>query len=670
MGVKRTMAGMKLKAEHFREYDVRADGSVFGETETRLIARAVALEASERGGVDVFCVARDGRKGGESMARWMADELRRCGLRAVELGMAPTPLAYWAANRLTLGSALIATASHNPASDNGVKIAVNGLRWMGDDIQALARRIGAFGDAPGKAAPILAVRRPDRFRAAACGSVADMGEVFGAYRRALAHRIGYFPKRKWKIALDCSNGSASPFAPRVLRELGWEVVAINDRVDGQFAHLPDPLAPSAREDLVRAMRRFDCDAGFALDGDGDRAVCVLPSGEALDPGGLTLFLLDAMARRRMLPGRFAVAGDVKLSPSFFRSVLARGGRALMSRPGNGYMRALAIRSNSVLACETSAHHFLGAPLWDGSDDGTVVSAWVLAMLAFGAAPPEAQLRPYLPSDRSLSVWAPAAPSAAQERAPFGPEADFGQDARTIAPNAEAPGRAKGCAPSLDGGAIPGSCAPSAAGVLLNFLAGARPIMPRARAVSLVDGVRWDGSLGRRQAKTANAGPFPSDWPECPERLGAGRRSARANRDGKGDGEDKGDWENKERNERKERKENKGNKVDWVDWVDFGQIWTGRGRSLVRSPWANRGGLGGCGALGGIWAKPAFCAVLRASHTSFKLEASLKADDGRALAAAREDLLGALAWAQRRLGKEAGKAEQAASELAGSLRAKL
>lgn len=664
------MADMKLKAEHFREYDVRAEGSVFGETETRLIARAVALEASERGGVDAFCVARDGRKEGESMARWMADELRRCGLRAVELGMAPTPLAYWAANRLTLGSALIATASHNPAPDNGVKIAVNGLRWMGDDIQALARRIGALCGAPGKAAPIRAGRRPDRFRDAACGSVADMGEVFGAYRRALAHRIGYFPKRKWKIALDCSNGSASPFAPRVLRELGWEVVAINDRVDGRFAHLPDPLAPSAREDLVRAMRRFDCDAGFALDGDGDRAVCVLPSGEALDPGGLTLFLLDAMARRRMLPGRFAVAGDVKLSPSFFRSVLARGGRALMSRPGNGYMRALAIRSNAVLACETSAHHFLGAPLWDGSDDGTVVSAWVLAMLAFGAAPPEAQLRPYLPSDRSLSVWAPVAPSAAQERAPFGPEADLGQDARTIAPNAEAPARAKDCAPSLDGGATPGSCPASVAGVLLKCLAGARTIMPCARAVSLVDGVRWDGSLGRRQAKTANAGPFPSDRPARPGRLGERRRSASADWDGKGAREDKGDWEDKERNERKERNENKGNKIDWVDWVDFGQAPPGRGRSLVRSPWANRGGLGGCGALGGIWAKPAFCAVLRASHTSFKLEASLKADDERALAAAREDLRGALAWAQRRLGKEAGKAEQAASALAGSLRAKL
>ena len=340
------MADMKLKAEHFREYDVRAEGSVFGETETRLIARAVALEASERGGVEAFCVARDGRKGGESMARWMADELRRCGLRAVELGMAPTPLAYWAANRLTLGCVLIATASHNPAPDNGVKIAVNGLRWMGDDIQALARRIGAFGDAPGKAAPILAGRRPDRFRAAARGSVADMGEVFGAYRRALAHRIGYFPKRKWKIALDCSNGSASPFAPRVLRELGWEVVAINDRVDGRFAHLPDPLAPSAREDLVRAMRRFDCDAGFALDGDGDRAVCVLPSGEALDPGGLTLFLLDAMARRRMLPGRFAVAGDVKLSRSGARRPRAdvATGKRLHARLGDSVERCFGLRN--------------------------------------------------------------------------------------------------------------------------------------------------------------------------------------------------------------------------------------------------------------------------------------------------------------------------------------
>ncbi|HVL35751.1 MAG TPA: phosphomannomutase/phosphoglucomutase, partial [Burkholderiales bacterium] len=176
---------MSLPAEIFRTYDIRG---VVGRTLTpaivRDIGRALGALGRERG-APAFAICRDGRLSGPELLGALAEGLVAAGADVIDIGMAPTPVAYFAAHHLGTGSCVAVSGSHNPPQYNGLKMVVAGATLYGEDIQALRRRIEA-GRLPSGAG-----RK-------------SSSDVLDAYVERIAGDVRL--ARPFHVAIDCGNG--------------------------------------------------------------------------------------------------------------------------------------------------------------------------------------------------------------------------------------------------------------------------------------------------------------------------------------------------------------------------------------------------------------------------------------------------------------------------------
>src|SRR5258706_799477 len=143
---------VNVPAEIFRTYDIRG---IVGRTLTpaivRAVGRALGTLARERG-APTFAVGRDGRLSGPELSDAVMDAMLAWGASAVDIGMAPTPVTYFAAHHLGCGSCVSVTGSHNPPDYNGLKVVIGGDTLYGDDIQLIRKIIdqATFEEGKGK----------------------------------------------------------------------------------------------------------------------------------------------------------------------------------------------------------------------------------------------------------------------------------------------------------------------------------------------------------------------------------------------------------------------------------------------------------------------------------------------------------------------------------------
>src|SRR5262249_12368503 len=141
----RLLPFVKLPAEIFRTYDIRGIvGSTLTADVVREIGRALGSLGRERH-APTFAVCRAGRLPGPELAAALTDGLLAAGPDVIDVGMAPTPIAYFAAVHLNCASCVAVSGSHNPPDYNGLKMVVAGDTLYGDDIRTLRTRIQRRG---------------------------------------------------------------------------------------------------------------------------------------------------------------------------------------------------------------------------------------------------------------------------------------------------------------------------------------------------------------------------------------------------------------------------------------------------------------------------------------------------------------------------------------------
>ena len=348
---------MKIPAEIFRAYDVRG---VVGQTLTPAVVRALGQALGSLGlerAAPVFALGRDGRLSGEELSRALADGLNEAGADVIELGVVPTPVAYFAAQHLGCASVAMLTGSHNPPEYNGVKMVVAGDTLSGEEIQRLRRRIVA-GD--------LARGTGRRSRA----------DVLDAYVERIAGDVRL--ARPLRIAVDCGNGVAGAVAPRLYRRLGCEVTELFCEVDGNFPnHHPDPSRPENLQPLIECLKTGDAELGLAFDGDGDRLGVVTRDGSIIYPDRqLMLYARDVLGRN---PGA-EIIFDVKCTGLLAPWIERHGGRPVIWKTGHSLIKAKLKESGAPLAGEMSGHVFF-KERWYGFDDALYCGARLLEILA-------------------------------------------------------------------------------------------------------------------------------------------------------------------------------------------------------------------------------------------------------------------------------------------------
>lgn len=341
----------------FRSYDIRGVvGRSLSAEVAELLGRAIGSEARERG-LGEIVVGRDGRLSGPELSAALIAGIRASGVDVIDIGLAPTPLVYFAGYHLNTGSGVAVTGSHNPPDYNGFKIVLGGETLSGDAITALHTRIVERRFSEGE------------------GGLQIIG-VDAAYVDRIAGDIQV--QRRLKVVVDAGNGVAGGLAPAVLEAIGCEVIQVYCDVDGTFPnHHPDPSDPHNLLDLQAMVKKTRADIGLAFDGDGDRLGVVLPGGEIVYPDRvLMLYAADVLTRH---PGS-TIIYDVKCTGKLGPDIARNSGVPLMWKTGHSLIKAKMRETGALLAGEMSGHFFF-QERWYGFDDGIYAAARLLEILA-------------------------------------------------------------------------------------------------------------------------------------------------------------------------------------------------------------------------------------------------------------------------------------------------
>jgi len=348
---------VSVPAEIFRTYDIRG---IVGRTLTpaivREIGRALGSLGRERG-APTFALGRDGRLSGPQLSAALTEGLLSAGADVIDIGMAPTPVAYFAAHHLGCGSCVAITGSHNPPDYNGLKMVIAGGTLWGEDVQELRRSIetGKLSKGSGKR---------------------STANVLDAYVERIAGDVRL--ARPFRIAVDCGNGVAGMLAPRLYRRLGCEVEELYCEVDGRFPnHHPDPSQPKNLRELIEKLKTGKSELGLAFDGDGDRLGLVAKDGEIIYPDRqLMLLAKDVLSRN---PGA-EIIYDVKSTRLLAPWIERHGGKPTIWKTGHSLIKAKLKETGALLAGEMSGHTFF-KERWYGFDDALYGGARLLEVLS-------------------------------------------------------------------------------------------------------------------------------------------------------------------------------------------------------------------------------------------------------------------------------------------------
>ena len=348
--------GLKLDPSIFRAYDIRGIVTTnLTEDVVYWVGRAFAAEARQLK-MSRAVIACDGRLSSPKLKKSLARGLTEGGIDVTDIGVVPTPLLYYATYALDTGTGIMITGSHNPPEYNGLKMVLAGETLAEARIQKLRERIEGNRLSEGE------------------GEFDEMDLVDHYLDRVLNDVAVAQPM---KVVIDCGNGVAGSVAPRLVSELGCEVVPLFCEVDGTFPnHHPDPADPHNLQDLISKVKAERADLGLAFDGDGDRLGVVTERGDIIWPDKLLmLFARDIVGRN---PGADIIF-DVKCSRHLNSLVSEYGGRPIMWKTGHSHMKAKLKETGALLAGEFSGHICFGER-WYGFDDALYSAARLLEIV--------------------------------------------------------------------------------------------------------------------------------------------------------------------------------------------------------------------------------------------------------------------------------------------------
>lgn len=324
---------------------------------------------------DIFIsVARDTRLHSPSLMSVVLKGVQHAGANVVDLGMTPTPLAYYSEyikvpykdKEVRINASLTITASHNPSEYNGLKMTCNRSSLTEKDIQYV------------KELTIDEINGKNKYTTH--GDYIEF-DIVKLYKENTAK---YFQQsgNGIKVVVDSANATAGVVAPDLYREIGCEVVELFSEPDGNFPnHHPNPSDESTLDALKKTVIDNNADIGIAFDGDSDRIGVVDNEGNYLTGDRLLYIyasdIVPELVKRGEKP---AIVSEVKCSQVLFDSINAEGGNAVMCKTGHGYIKAMMKETNAILAGEMSGHMFFKDRYY-GFDDAIYAGCRIIEIIA-------------------------------------------------------------------------------------------------------------------------------------------------------------------------------------------------------------------------------------------------------------------------------------------------
>lgn len=379
-----------VKETGFREYDARW---LFPEEINLMGVQALGLGLgtlfNEKGVTPPgIVVGHDYRSYSLSIKQALVAGLLGSGCEVHDIGLALSPMAYFAQFALDVPGVAMVTASHNDNGWTGVKMGYARPLTFGPDEMTALKEIVLSG----------------RFAAKDGGSYRFVEEFSEVYLGTISDRAKL--KRPIRAVAACGNGTAGAFAPEALQRIGADVVPLDAELDYTFPHYnPNPEDLAMLAAVAEKVRESGAEVGLAFDGDGDRCGVIDNEGNTIFADKVGVMLArDISARHEH--AKFVV--DVKSTGLFLTDpvLIENGATTEYWKTGHSYIKRRSFETGALAGFEKSGHFFFNPPLGRGYDDGLIAAFAVLDMMDHNPDKTLAELERALPKTWQSPTMSP------------------------------------------------------------------------------------------------------------------------------------------------------------------------------------------------------------------------------------------------------------------------
>ena len=340
----------------FREYDIRG---IFEVDLTKEVVVKIGYLLGEeiKKHDSKVAIGYDARTHSPTLFEWLSYGLQASGLEVFNLGMIPTPVAYYCTFSTEIKSSIMITGSHNPPQYNGFKITINKAPFYGEQIQALGRKMASIN--------VPHITQKDSVKL----------NVLESYIDYMTKEFAILKDLKETIIFDCGNGVAGIALTKIIENLGLRAIPLYFEPDGTFPnHHPDPSEEHNLVDIQNALKTHNAHIGIAFDGDADR-VALISQNHNFKGDELAILFARDIAKTIKNP---TIIGEVKCSQVMYDCINAIG-KSVMYKTGHSNLKVKLKELNAQLACEMSGHIFFNDRYF-GYDDAIYAALRILELI--------------------------------------------------------------------------------------------------------------------------------------------------------------------------------------------------------------------------------------------------------------------------------------------------
>ena len=299
-------------------------------------------------------VGQDSRVSGQYLEEAICRGLSSAGIDVYRVGILPTPAISFLVKDRGADLGVMISASHNPASDNGIKFFDRSGSKLADQIEAKIESVlGKTVESTNGAGKVIE----------------DLDAKESYIQNLLKSLDGNLSGLK--VVVDCANGAASFVAPDVLKRAGAEVIAISASPNG--LNINDNCGSTHLENLIEAVKSQGADIGIAHDGDADRVLAIDEKGSVIDGD----FILGILAQDMQLPTK-TVVGTVMTNLGLIKALEEKGIRFIATAVGDRYVLEEMLAGGHVLGGEQSGHIIMSK--YANTGDGLLTALQLISKL--------------------------------------------------------------------------------------------------------------------------------------------------------------------------------------------------------------------------------------------------------------------------------------------------
>jgi phosphoglucosamine mutase len=317
------------------------DGMVFkiGKAVAHLLLSKKDRRKAADGNLKII-MTKDTRLSGQRIEVVFSSGITSYGIDVLLAGIIPTPGLAFLTKELKSDIGVMISASHNRAEENGIKLfSDSGYKLSQFEEEQIEEFIFSY-----PVAPDLSL-----YNSGSVSSIEDGQKRYIDFLKSLAAPLEL---NGLKIITDCAHGALSNIAPVVFKDLGAEVISINDEPNGQNINLNcGALHP---QNLSKLVSKYKADIGFSFDGDGDRLILTDEKGNILDGDYIMAIIGRHLLEKDKLPGRTIVT-TVLSNYGLQKTIEDAGGRLLRTDVGDRYVVEACLKNSLSFGGEQSGH---------------------------------------------------------------------------------------------------------------------------------------------------------------------------------------------------------------------------------------------------------------------------------------------------------------------------